>query len=165
MLHFIEIPNHPNYSINRNGDVYNNKTRHLMKHSQSNTGYCTVFVDGKNRTLHRLLAMTFIPNPDNLPCINHKDGNKLNNDLSNLEWCNHATNERHAYNIGLKCSWFTHGENTPNNKLTRTDVDYIRNNHKPYNNTYGTKALADKYGVSSSCVSAIVHHKNWKGDK
>lgn len=165
MLHFIEIANHPTYLINKRGDVYNTKTKRILKHSHSNTGYYTVFVEGKNRTLHRLLAMTFIPNPDNLPCINHKDGNKLNNELSNLEWCNHSHNNKHAYDSGLKKYAFSGGEHSANHKLTESNVIFIRNNYKPYDKVCGAKALAIKYGVSASCISMIARCNNWKGDE
>ena len=53
-------------------------------------------------SIHRLLAMHFIPNPNNLPQVNHKDGNKLNNELSNLEWCTMSYNIQHMYDTGLK---------------------------------------------------------------
>lgn len=52
---------------------------------------------GKHFLVHRLVANAFIPNPDNLEMVNHKDGNKLNNDVSNLEWCDASHNMRHAY--------------------------------------------------------------------
>jgi hypothetical protein len=51
--------------------------------------------------VHRLLAETYIPNPDNKRCINHRNGNKLNNGLSNLEWVTHSENTIHAYSLGL----------------------------------------------------------------
>lgn len=53
------------------------------------------------RKVHRMVAEAFIPNPDNLPCINHKDGNKLNNHVSNLEWCTYQENMQHAVRTGL----------------------------------------------------------------
>ena len=55
-------------------------------------GYYIVHLDGKAYTLHRLLALTFIPNPENKPEIDHIDGNPLNNDLSNLRWATHKEN-------------------------------------------------------------------------
>ena len=59
----------------------------------NNKAYC--------RKVHRLVAQAFIPNPDNLPCINHIDGNKLNNHVSNLEWCTYQANMLHAVRTGL----------------------------------------------------------------
>lgn len=53
------------------------------------------------KTIHRLVATAFIPNPDNLPVINHIDGNRGNNDISNLEWCTQLENMRHAFKTGL----------------------------------------------------------------
>lgn len=55
----------------------------------------------RNRMTHRLVAEAFIPNPDNLPVVNHKDGNRHNNDVSNLEWCTQGQNLKHAVEIGL----------------------------------------------------------------
>lgn len=161
-LHFIML-RHPNYAITKQGDVYNGKTKKYLKHSTSNTGYLTVYVDGKNRLLHRLLAEVFIPNPDNLPCVNHKDGNKLNNDLSNLEWCTYSHNNKHAYKTGLKKYAFTGGENSANHKLTESEVRFIRENYKKGSPIYGGSALAKKFNVSNSCISSIVHSVNWGG--
>lgn len=63
-----------------------------------------LYKDTKSKILkvHRLLAQAFIPNPENKPCINHIDGDKLNNDLSNLEWCTYSENIQHAFDTGLK---------------------------------------------------------------
>lgn len=66
-----------------------------------NTGYVYIHLDGKNCTLHRLIAKTFIPNPENKPQVNHIDGNKLNNNIKNLEWCTNKENAIHARKKGL----------------------------------------------------------------
>lgn len=64
-------------------------------------GYFHVGLSGRKYCIHRLLAETFIENPNNLECVNHKDGNKLNNSLSNLEWCSYSYNNIHAFKFGL----------------------------------------------------------------
>ena len=69
-------------------------------------GYLRVALCKNNKqqdySIHRLVATAFIENLENKPCINHKDGNKLNNNLDNLEWCTYSENLRHAYKLGLK---------------------------------------------------------------
>lgn len=73
----------------------------ILKHVINRHGYVDISLGQQKKKLHRLMAEAFIPNPDNKPCINHKDGNKLNNSVYNLEWCTHSENVYHAYSIGL----------------------------------------------------------------
>lgn len=84
-----------NYLISTNGKVFSLYTNKLVSIFE-NKGYLKVglYKDGKQylKSLHRLLAETFIPNPNNLPQVNHKDENKLNDNLENLEWCTHQYN-------------------------------------------------------------------------
>lgn len=93
------------YSVDTNGNiwsyhiVYNKKEkRNLKLHIRD---YITVSLrkDGKDKRyrVHRLVAEHFIPNPDNLPQVNHKDGNKHNNNINNLEWISQSDNAKHAY--------------------------------------------------------------------
>lgn len=81
------------------------KEETFLKSRISTYGYLMVTLckNGKsfNASVHRLIAEAFIPNPDNLPCVNHKDGNKLNNAVENLEWCTYKENNIHAYKTGL----------------------------------------------------------------
>lgn len=81
---------------------------HLLKLSKNSRGYYRFAIgkDGKFKTreVHRLVATHYIDNPKNKPCVNHKDGNKLNNHYSNLEWATHSENNQHAHDIGLNKS-------------------------------------------------------------
>ena len=77
----------------------------IMPQTIHRTGYYAVTFHMNNkaycRKVHRLVIEAFTPNPDNLPCINHIDGNKLNNHVSNLEWCTYQANMQHAVRTGL----------------------------------------------------------------
>jgi len=93
------------YKIDKDGNVYNLKGK-IMKPQISNSGYKFVVlkIDGKSRSkfVHRALAMAFIETIEGKDIVNHKDGNKLNNNLNNLEWCTMSENIKHMYDTGLK---------------------------------------------------------------
>ena len=95
----------PLYEISSDGRVRRVGENKVRKISIGKRGYPVLSLrkDGKTyvRTLHRLLADAFIPNPNNLPEINHIDGNKTNFSLSNLEWCTRKHNDNHARRTGL----------------------------------------------------------------
>ena len=100
-----EISEFPNFEISINADIRNIRTKKLRKISIGKRGYpvCSFCKKGKLylRTLHTLFAKAFIPNPNNLPQINHIDGNKNNCSIENLEWCTAKQNNIHARNTGL----------------------------------------------------------------
>ncbi len=103
------------YYVTENGEVYStsfNKRWNIngelrkMKPQEHRQGYLLVklYKDGKGKKfkIHRLVSEMYIPNVKNLPQVNHIDGNKTNNHVSNLEWCTPSQNIKHAYNTGLK---------------------------------------------------------------
>lgn len=93
----------PNYSVSDDGRVKNNKTGKILAPSPDSNGYLSVglYRDGKHTTkrIHKLVAEAFIPNPLNLHEVNHIDGNKNNNDKSNLEYCTRSYNMLHSRRI------------------------------------------------------------------
>lgn len=106
--------------------------------------------------VHRLVAEAFIPNPENKPEVNHKDGNKLNCDVSNLEWVTHKENLKHACNTGLHTPNL--GEQHGRHILTETDVLTIRT---LLANGVPAVDIAKQYGVSNGTIYDIKHRRNW----
>lgn len=120
---------------------------------------------GKDKTMrvHRLVAEAFIPNPENKDTVNHIDGNKRNNIVSNLEWVDRSEQMTHAYRLGLKESRV--GSHNSNAKLTDEEVREIRKSYVPYSKELGTVALAKKYGVTNRVIGLIVKNKAYKNVK
>ncbi|MGG2111786.1 NUMOD4 motif-containing HNH endonuclease [Lysinibacillus pakistanensis] len=123
-----------------------------------------LYVDGKQYTklVHRLIAMAFIPNPFNLGTVNHIDGVKTNNDISNLEWCTQEDNNTHAWRTGLIPSSINNGENNRNAKLTLENIKEIRETYVPYSKEFGAKQLAKRFGITSKTVGRIIRKELWK---
>lgn len=96
-----QIKNYENYLIYSDGTIINTNTNMVLKGSIGENGYkyYRLSKNGKKKTFyeHRLVAETFLNNPDNLPVVNHKDGNKLNNNINNLEWVNYSENVKHFH--------------------------------------------------------------------
>lgn len=100
-----EVFGFENYIINNEGNVINKDTGKIKSHNNNTKGYLFVSLYKENKVkqlyVHRLVALYFIPNPNNFETVNHIDGNKENNHVQNLEWCTLTDNIRHAFRTGL----------------------------------------------------------------
>lgn len=124
------------YDIAQDGVVFSKPSRQrskLLKWHLDKDGYPRYAINTSKRLtnihVHRLLAYKFIPNPSNLPQVNHKDGVKLNFDLDNLEWVTCSENLRHAYSTGLKSA--RKGQTNPCALIDDTTVHLICSRYVP----------------------------------
>lgn len=113
--------------------------------------------DGTDRSVmvHRLVAEAFIPNPLNLPQVNHKDSARTNNNVGNLEWCTAQENVQHSYDYGLNSNA---GEKHPRRVLTDEIVKHIRALKA---DGWRVVDIARRLGLKYHTVSKVVHGHNW----
>ncbi|MBQ3434293.1 MAG: HNH endonuclease [Selenomonadaceae bacterium] len=156
---WLPVPDFDKYQVSNFGRVksFNRSNQRILKPAIVK-GYPHVQLkkdrQHKNFYIHRLVAQAFIPNPEGKSEINHRDGNKLNNFVGNLEWATSSENRQHAFDTGLQKS----GEERSDSKLTNDQVHFIREN--PDGLT--TYALADLFGVNQVTISKIQRGKRYK---
>lgn len=143
------------YEVSNYGNVRNIKTLKHIIGDINNCGYYRVslYENGKSKKYfrHRLVAMHFIDNPNNYEFINHKDGDKSNNAITNLEWCTQSYNEKHAFKTGLK------------QKTNEPFVVIFENDEiKRYENQH---SLANEIGVCQQTISMWLNGKRKPIDK
>jgi hypothetical protein len=151
------------YYISQDGKVFRkwNYGYKQLKPYIDEYGYnkISLFIDKKviSKRIHRLVAECYIKNPNDLPEVNHKDTNKLNNNLNNLEWITHRENIDHAISNNL----YGKGSQKWNSKLTENDVKWIRENYIPKHPEFSGKSLSKKFNVSQPTIHKIIHNKTW----
>lgn len=149
------------YEVSNIGNVRNSRTGNFIKGNISRDGYVKLnLYCGDNRytkLVHRLVAEVFIPNPNNLPQVDHKDGNKTNNHVSNLRWVTASENIKAAFKMGLKTQY---GESNPANKYSEETI--IRTCELLQSGNYTCKEVADITGVDSEMVGHISRKERWK---
>lgn len=156
------IPGWPLYEVSDHGRIRNVKTGHLLSPRPNWLGYIVIGLRdqarqrSKEMRVHRAVALAFIPNPDNLKDVNHKDLDKANNHVSNLEWLSHRDNQKHASAAGLYCPYRNPKRR---HKLTPDQVRAIR---REFAEGGVTKAeLGRRYGCCPSNINRIIIRKWW----
>lgn len=146
------------YSVSNLGRVRSEQGRkagRILKPQYHPKGYeiANLFVDGKRIPvkIHRLVAEEFVPNTDNKPQVNHKDGVKANNLATNLEWATNRENQIHAFKLGLN--------KITTRKLTFAQAEEIRALYATGN--YTTRKLGDMFGISFVGVQNIVNRRQY----
>ena len=147
------------HSVTADGRIYSHLTKKFLKHYDSKLGYryFSFKFQGRmySKTIHRMVAIAFIPNPHNKPEVNRIDGNKLNNHVSNLEWATRSENGLHAFRIGLKSK---KGEKATGSKLTEEKVHNIRHMRA---SGVSNRTLATLYNMDIGSIRQVYVGKSW----
>lgn len=141
----------------------------IMKPALDNSGYLRTMLkgdDGKYHTIkvHRIIATTFIPNPDNKPEVNHINSIRSDNRLINLEWVTHSENVKHSFTNKRQNNI---GQNNPCATLTDADVLQIRSVYKygrksKHEGGYTKRQIAEAYNTTIPVIKRIIQGKTWK---
>lgn len=158
------------FMISTNGQLFSKRTNKILNKTLSKTGYYQIStkIGGRNGVcycfkIHRLVAEAFFPEPTQdlknsasetvygKVIVNHIDGDKLNNNLNNLEWSSHILNSHHAISMGLVIN--KSGLDHPSFILNEDEVKFIQENYIPKSRVFGQRALSRLLNVDRSCIS------------
>lgn len=154
-------PIYPSYEVSNLGRVRNSKqnpkrvkTGHIFKLNTSTNGYQYLTLSSPRvyALVHRLVAETFLPNPDGKPCVNHKDGNKTNNVVGNLEWVTWSENINHAITTGL----LKHGAGESHSQVRFSDAEVWDILYKYYVEGVNKDLLLVEYSVAGDSLNLIL---------
>lgn len=154
------------YAIEEDGRVWSKYAKKYMKISLDKDGYSTISLKNNRNGyshfgIHRLLMIAFKPidNMEDMQ-VNHIDGNKSNNDLSNLEWVTCEENLKHARDNNLNVTFGQKGINHPNNKISEKEAKkIIELNKKGYT---PKEILKEVPNATKNIINSIIHNRTWK---
>lgn len=143
-----------------NGRIFSEHLNDYMKEYVTNAGYLRIDINDKHFSVHRLIALAFIPNPGNKPEVNHKDTDKSNNKPSNLEWVTRKENNNYPETYNKRCENIKKGEENNFHKLTEMEVKEIIRllNEDEFSN----QDIATMYNVIPKSIRNIKNNKTWK---
>lgn len=152
------------YLCNEQGQIYSLISKKIMKTHNDKDGYKQLRLTiekGKAITVkaHRLIAQTFIPNPENKPFVNHKNGNKEDNTVLNLEWCTAKENNIHARQTGLLNDCGVNNSRAVCNKETLKEIRTLIAEGK------GNTEIEKITGISNKVISNIRRGRNYKKER
>jgi hypothetical protein len=140
------------------GRINHTKGKIINSYIDSSNGYSIIRLSKNNKIkrykVHRIIAKLFLDNPNKYVQINHKDCNKTNNNIENLEWCNQSQNMKHAFANNLIKRYS--GIENINSKLDYHIVSIIRKS------ILSCKELANIFNVSEGCIKQVKKFKTWK---
>ncbi|PZO54865.1 MAG: hypothetical protein DCF15_11230 [Phormidesmis priestleyi] len=156
------IPNFPRYLITKGGDVWSEKTNRWLKPSAKKNGYLYVTIYDANKkrhskSIHSLVAETYLGPRAEGWVVNHKSGVKLDNDLNNLEYITVSQNNAHAYSMGLSSK---RGSKASGSKLTEKQVSEIKKLLTEEELSHGQ--IAKKFQVCRTTITMISTNKTWR---
>ena len=137
------------YQVSNFGRVKSPQKRDVYYGSNDSTGYRTLTFNGKTHSVHQLVAINFIPNPEMKPDVNHIDSDKTNNHISNLEWVTKSENSIHTVESGTHCS---------NNRLTNENIILIK---QMLLENISHREIAKYVNVTRPCISLMATGKRW----
>lgn len=153
--------NKTNYAVSKEGRVFKTKYNRGLKRKIDSKGYYVVSlsINGKiiDQRVHRLVAMAFIPNPNDYPIVNHLDGNKLNPHYTNLEWTTYKGNSEHAIRTGLihPAKLENHGKTTLTNQQVSEICELMEGG------VVSQREIAELYSVNETVIRGIRLGHNW----
>ena len=163
-----EFKPHPiftDYIIYTDGRIFSTLSNKFIDTPLDRYGYkkCVLFKDKirNYKAVHRVVAETFVLNPYNKPQVNHIDGNKLNNCMLNLEWCDNDYNIKHAIALSLKKN-HVKGCDVYNAKLSNEEVKYIK---RMWALGLSQSSIGEILGYSHKLIHKVVNNKSYKDVK
>lgn len=168
------------FKISNQGRVWSKRTNKILKLLKSKNGYMILSstIGGRGGKyiclrVHRMVAEAFLPEPEDYMKewaegtfykkvqVNHKDGNRVNNNISNLEWCTNKENRLHSLNNLGSIENVPRGVDSFISKLSEEEVRYILTNYTPRCKEFGSRALGRRFNVDHMQILRIVKRETW----